>query len=228
MVKPIRRFFLEANPNPERSGCPDETTLKDIAENRLPPNHPARLHLASCSPCFAEFRGFKEEHEAARSSRAKIAVLALAACLLIWIAFSGSRSLFRRDNPPAAARQLQSGDSHTVATNRTIDLFTHGSVRGSTKLNPLEAASLPPSLVHLRLVLPRFSDPGVYTVVVSKDRGGTNPVAEGSGATIAAGDRLLLDVNLDLRPARIGTYFLATVRESDKGTYYYPLNVLGR
>jgi hypothetical protein len=212
MVKPIRRFFLEAYPNPERSGCPDETTLKDIAENRLPPNHPARLHLASCSPCFAEL----------------IAALALAACLLIWVAFSGSRSFFRRNSPPAATRQLQSGDSNTVATNRTIDLFTHGSVRGSTKFNPLEAASLPPSLVHVRLVLPRFSDPGVYTVVVSKDHGGTNPVAEGTGTTIAAGDRLVLDVDLDLRPAEIGTYFLATVRESDKGTYYYPLNVLGR
>ena len=66
-MKPTRQFFLEANPNPERQGCPDEKTLKDIAENRLPADHPARLHLASCSPCFAEFRSFKGQFEAKRA-----------------------------------------------------------------------------------------------------------------------------------------------------------------
>ena len=88
--------------------------------------------------------------------------------------------------------------------------------------------SLPSSLVHLRLILPRFSDPGSYTVAVSKDKGGTEIVARGSGMTVAAGPRLLLEVTLDLRRAQVGSYFLATVRESDNGTYYYPLNVQNR
>ncbi len=94
--------------------------------------------------------------------------------------------------------------------------------------NPLEAVSLPSTLVHLHLVLPRFSDAGSYVVAVSKDRAGTAIVARGSGKTRGDGQRLLLDVSLDLRGAQAGAYFLATVRESDNGTYYYPLNVQGR
>ena len=46
--------------------------------------------------------------------------------------------------------------------------------------------------------------------------------------TVAAGPRLLLEVTLDLRRAQVGSYFLATVRESDNGTYYYPLKVQNR
>ena len=55
----IKNYFLEANPNPERTGCPDEQTLQGLAEDRLPVSHPARLHLASCSECFAEYRAYR-------------------------------------------------------------------------------------------------------------------------------------------------------------------------
>ena len=65
----MKDFFLEANPNPERIGCPEERTLRALAEGRLPASHPARLHLASCSECFAEFRGFKGECEQTRKGR---------------------------------------------------------------------------------------------------------------------------------------------------------------
>lgn len=55
----INNFFLESNPNPDRVGCPDESTIKALAEDRLPVTHPGRLHMARCSECFAEYRGFR-------------------------------------------------------------------------------------------------------------------------------------------------------------------------
>lgn len=227
-MKPIRQFFIEANPNPERQGCPDEKTLKDIAENRLPLKHPARLHLASCSPCFAEFRSFKEQYDAARSLKRRVLAWAIAACLMVAAGIYGSRVLFERKAPSAIGNGALKGNAQTVANDRTIDLFNHGTVRGGSEPSPLDAVSLPSSLVHLRLILPRFSDPGSYTVAVSKDKSGTEIVARGSGTTVAAGPRLLLEVALDLRRAQVGSYFLATVRESDNGTYYYPLKVQTR
>ena len=226
-MKPIRQFFLEANPNPERQGCPDEKTLKDIAENRLPADHPARLHLASCSPCFAEFRSFKGQFEAGQSSRRRILAWSIAACLLVAIGLFGVKSLFRKSETNVVKRGAQTGPGQLVATERTIDLFNHGTIRGSDP-SPLDAVSLPSALVHLHLILPRFSDPGSYVVAVAKDRAGTAIVARGNGKTEADGNRLLLDVQMDLRGAQAGSYFLATVRESDNGTYYYPLNVQGR
>ena len=59
----MKDFFLEANPNPDRVGCPDEQTIRALAEDRLPPGNPARLHLASCSECFTEYRGFRGDWE---------------------------------------------------------------------------------------------------------------------------------------------------------------------
>lgn len=226
-MKSIRQFFLEANPNPQREGCPDEKTLRDIAENRLPPDHPARLHLASCSPCFAEFRSFKAEADAMRASRLKVLAWALAACLVIALGVYGSSALLSRQVPQSAANGSQRQADQLAAVDRTIDLYNHGTPRGGSEPSPLEAVSLPSALVHLRLILPRFSDPGNYVVAVSKDKAGTAIAARGSGKTEADGPRLLLEVPLDLRGAPAGSYFLATVRESDNGTYYYPLNVQG-
>jgi hypothetical protein len=227
-VKPIRQFFLEANPNPERQGCPDEKTLREMAENRLPADHPARLHLASCSPCFAEFRSFKIQVENARLSRCRNLVWAIAACFLLAVGIYGSSLLFKKSEPNVVKGGEPKPAVELATVDRTIDLFNHGTVRGGSEPNPLDAVSLPSTLVHLRLILPRFSDPGSYVVAVSKDRAGTAIVARGSGKTVADGPRLFLDVPLDLRGAPVGSYFLATVRESDNGTYYYPLNVQNR
>jgi hypothetical protein len=226
-VKSIRQFFLEANPNPQREGCPDEKTLRDMAENRLPPDHPARLHLATCSPCFAEFRSFKAEADAARATRLKVLAWGLAACLVIALGVYGSRALLRKQSPQSAESGTQKS-GQLAAVDRTIDLYNHGTPRGGGEPSPLEAVSLPSALVHLRLILPRFSDPGNYVVAVSKDKAGTAIAARGSGKTETDGSQLFLDVPLDLRGAPPGSYFLATVRESDNGTYYYPLNVQGR
>ncbi len=224
-MKPTRQFFLEANPNPERQGCPDEKTLRDIAENSLPADHPARLHLATCSPCFAEFRSFKGQFEAKRALRRKVLAWAVAACLLLAAGFFGVDTILKKSDGHIVTNQTQQQAAQVAAVDRTIDLFNHGTVRGGADPNPLEAVSLPSSLVHLHLILPRYSDAGSYVVAVSKDRAGTAIVARGTAKTHGDGQRLLLDVPLDLRGAQAGSYFLATVRESDNGTYYYPLNV---
>jgi hypothetical protein len=53
----IKEFLLEAFPNPDRDGCPDEETIMALAADRLPIDHPACLHVGSCSECFAEYCG---------------------------------------------------------------------------------------------------------------------------------------------------------------------------
>ena len=71
----IKEFFLEAFPNPDRIDCPSEETLVALAEERLLPSDPARLHIASCSECYAEYRGycleFQKKHETGLEIRKK-------------------------------------------------------------------------------------------------------------------------------------------------------------
>jgi hypothetical protein len=98
----IREYFLEANPNPERIGCPPEAKLKLAAENHLPVNDPARLHLASCSECFAEYRGYRLDWQTEQRRRMVIG-WAVAAGLLITL--GGGALLLHERHPHAGSRE---------------------------------------------------------------------------------------------------------------------------
>ena len=212
----IDKFFLKANPNPERAGCPGRDTLKAIAENTLTVEHPARLHLASCSPCFREFQQLKEVHRASRLKLKKTVLLAaLAACFLFGVV--GLRVLTRNASAPVA----------TISSSlvRTIDLYNVGTVRGVEPNRIAESVLLPAASVKLRLILPRFSQPGLYRIAVVRDKSGKTVLAEGTGAAIADGPRQVVTVMLNLRSAPSGSYLLSTTHGDDEASYYYPVKV---
>ena len=64
----LNEFLLEAFPNPERVGCPDEGTLKALAEGRLPVSDPSGLHVGSCSECYAEYRHYRLDWQEAQNA----------------------------------------------------------------------------------------------------------------------------------------------------------------
>jgi hypothetical protein len=240
----LNEFLLEAFPNPERVGCPDEGTLKAFAQGILPLNHPTGLHVGSCSECYAEYRHYRRDWQEAnrppmvqnapagkldaaaapwyaksRPSRSKGPLLALAASVLIVV---GAVFAFRSQHRTGPVVQIAS----TAPVTASVDLFNAATLRGTgDDAAPLQEVSLPAAMVHLSITLPRFSHPGDYTVAVSNDRTGRQLVAKGEGTAINANGKVALEVTLDLRAAKAGAYFLATVRGSDNGTYYYPLQV---
>jgi hypothetical protein len=125
----------------------------------------------------------------------------------------------------AEAPGVQVASSRPV--NATVDLFNSGTLRGATDdTSPLQEVSLPTSIVRLSVILPRFSETGSYSVNVSKDKTGSQIIATGAGDAIQKDEgKVLVNVTLDLRAAKPGAYFLATVRGTDNGTYYYPLKI---
>lgn len=218
----IKDYFLEANPNPERTGCPDEATIRALAEDRLPVSHSGRLHMAGCSDCFAEYRGFRLKWLERRKGRRRALFWAIAASLTLFAAGGGIWEF----------QNLRSGlhPASETAANAPVDaqmnLFNAGTFRGANDgVNELQSVILPAALVHLAVTLPRFSDAGQYEVLVSKDKTATQIVAKATGRTQEMNGRVILDVTLDLRAARSGSYFLATVRGEDAGAYYYPLTI---
>ena len=262
----LKDFLLEAFPNPERKGCPDVQTIKALAEDRLPPGHPARLHIGSCSECYGEYRNYrldwKESSKGVNTAEAgpqsSIAVphvsgpslvpssdapvphadvsasfppqtarrnrgLAIAAMLLLVAggSFYGTRIFTRHAQTTAGALEA---DSKPVDVR--VDLSNAVTARGvDDALTPVQEVTLPASVVRLSVSLPHFSQSGRYALLVSTDREGKNVVAEGLGNAVQSGDDVNLQSTLDLRKAKPGAYFLATVRGSDNGTYYYPLRV---
>ena len=250
----MKDFLLESFPNPERKGCPDEGTLEALAEDRLSPNHPALLHVGSCSECYAEYLHLRQDFEesggetaaaqiqapvtvlnsvpisrAAETertvpfrSRTKIGSLAVAAALIILLG-GGALYLRQSHQMPAHAGALVAS-SAPVAVQ--VDLFSAITTRGvGDGATPIQQVSLPAAVVNLRVTLPRYSETGQYEVLVSKDRAGDESVAKGLGSAAETNGKVVVPVTLDLRSAKPGAYFLATVRGSDNGTYYYPLEV---
>jgi hypothetical protein len=121
-------------------------------------------------------------------------------------------------------RSQRSITTQSVEVRRTLDLSDYGTYRG--ELAPsVPALSLPAALVKLQLILPRFSDPGNYFVVVAPDRSGRNRIAGAKAFAIGADPHTLLTVTLDLRNAEPGKYVLATEREGEGGPYFYPLMI---
>lgn len=213
---PAREFFLKANPNPRREGCPGKEVLRAIAANKLSETDPARLHLASCSPCFSEFRAFKEALSQKKSFQKQLLPWAAAACLLV---ASGVGIYITNFNRPQVNEARQSSP-----VSKTVDLSNYGTLRGG-EAKRLDAVSLPSSTVRVTVVLPKLSDPGLYIISVSPDRDSERVLA--SGAASAAGDdrRRTVTVLLDLRTTRPGSYFLATTHNQDQSSYFYPLQV---
>ena len=216
----LKDYFLEANPNPKRAGCPPEEKLKAMAENRLSADDPARLHLASCSECFAEYRGYKGEWEERRSARKRIVGWLAAACVLAAVG-AGAWVYQRQRDDHHAQVQLAS----SIPVEKRVDLFDEGTVRGGEGTNTLKEVSLPAAVVHLTIILPRFSESGRYLIRVSKDKAGNEVVAQAVGDAATSDRKTTAVVTLDLRTAQAGEYFLATVRGADNGTYYYPLKI---
>jgi hypothetical protein len=218
----MKDFFLEANPNPGRIGCPEERTLRALAENRLPASHPARLHLASCSECFAEFRGFRGDWEHSRNARRRIIGWAVAASLIV----ASGGGVWEYQHKRAERNAVVQMAKSSVPVDAQVDLFNAGTLRGvDDGTNELQQVSLPAAIVHLSVTLPRFSETGGYEVLVSRDKAGRQVVAKGSGDGEENEGKVRVKVTLDLRTAKAGEYFLATVRGADNGMYYYPLRI---
>ena len=240
----IRDYFLDAHPNPERIGCPDEKTLKDLAEDRLPLEHPARLHLASCSECVAEYLGYRGEWKQAQGEPASLGkaftrpaptapqprkslnlgkgAYALAASLLLIV---GGAAIYELNSKPHHGSMEVAS---SVPRDAAVDLFEATTARGvgtEDDAAPLQQVTLPAAVVRLSVTLPRFSQIGEYRIMVSTDRAGSQVVATGLGLARDNAGKVMVNVTLDLRSAKPGSYFLATVRGSDNGTYYYPLQV---
>ena len=114
----------------------------------------------------------------------------------------------------------------TTPVNANVDLFNAGTVRGEDDdTNALKQVSLPAAIVQLSVTLPRFSEAGRYEVLVSRDKSGNEVVAKGSGDAVASTGKVIVRITLDLRAAKPGAYYLATVRGSDNGMYYYPVQI---
>ncbi|MGB6133627.1 MAG: hypothetical protein WBG54_17735 [Acidobacteriaceae bacterium] len=194
--------------------CPDEAFLHGLAQRSktISLSDPRIDHAANCAICMNRILAIRQ---GIRSERKKVTLGLSAACLVIIVGLIvWSQYRFHHRQTVAIAAPV----------SRTVDLWSTGTYRG-VQPGQLQSVVLPAALVRLTIVLPRFSSPGRYLVAVTRDQSGNGVIAEGITSAGAINGQEMLSVNLNLRSAKAGAYFLSTTHEQDQAAYYYPLQI---
>jgi len=193
--------------------CPDDAFLRDLARRamRIELSDPRIDHAANCPTCLSRLKVFRQENRSRKLALVTaVAVCSVIAAVVIMVARHGM-------HPELPSANL-------AAVSETINLWDAGTIRG-TQPGSLQSVSLPAALVRLTVILPRFSPPGQYALAVTQDQNGNGVVAQRTAPATANGDHESVSVELDLRSAKAGAYFLATTHEQDQASYYYPLQI---
>jgi hypothetical protein len=212
----VQQAILRNFPNPERKGCPGDEVVREVAARRELIEDDVWHHITHCSPCYATFLEYKDRIRAARRVRGLLilAGAVLAACVLIVVGVWWVGVL-----PGHHTEQTT-----LVAEDRTVDLYDWDAQRGSGLKEGPEIA-LPRTLVRVRVILPRFSRSGAYQIAVCRSRTMDTAIAENALSAMEEGPREIVTVQLDLRSANPGNFWLAIKRENDEAGYYFPVHV---
>lgn len=206
--------FAYANPNPERTGCPSDEVLQQLASRQRPIADPAYEHLAQCSPCYRTFRAFqraqrstpRREHRHAWRWLAA-AVGAGLAVLPVWFVRSN-----RQGGPP--------GDTRDVQTQ--IDLRNYAVARSDTVPPPQPALPAMRARLDLTLLLPVGSEAGDCELQVLDAEQRVHRSATGEARI--ENHVTTLRTHIDLRGLTPGAYRLA-LRRRGEGWRFFPLRI---
>jgi hypothetical protein len=236
----IRKFFATAFPNPDRVGCPDGRVLWAIATNTLPADDPARLHLASCSPCFAEVQEAKKQiqNEVARRKRRVLGVAAAVtlaigavAGVILWTARdqdgksepAARMPAEKRATPRETPRKQEDAKASTATPYEiALDLRPWSRTRGEEDVKrPL--LRVPARLLQARLTLPLGSDDGLYDLEIRPALQAEALRTAKGNATIRNGETRI-EVELDLSGIPPGRYALL-YRHADASWHDVPIAI---
>jgi hypothetical protein len=218
------RAYTQRQPRVARTPeCPDDSFLREYAAK--PPSFslsdPRVQHVTSCGHCLPALLEFRSAAAVRRPAARLAAIAALcAACLIVGfvIAKYWNRQSPVASNPPASQQA-------SAVVDRTLDLTNYGTFRGAEEQPPKPPLTLPAALLHVNLILPRFSEAGPYTIIVVAVREGTNRIAYATGNATLVGNQTKLTVTLDLRRAKPGSYVLLTELSGQDDWYSYPLRI---
>lgn len=210
------------NKTPE---CPDDSFVRayaakpgsfSLSDSRV-------RHVTSCDYCLPTLLDFRSASASRRPALVRIAAIAslCAACLIAGflgaIYWSHHQSI--AVGPPATSQQ------GSLPLDQTLDLTNYGTYRGSQDEPPRPPINLPAALLHVNLILPRFSEAGPYTIMVVGDKEGNGRIAYATGTATMVGNQTKLTVTLDLRRVRTGDYVLLTELNGQDDWYSYPLRI---
>lgn len=180
--------------------------------------------MTSCNHCLPRLLELRSSTKTARPSLRRATAIA-ALCVVCLIAgFVGAR-YWNSQHARQVGNQAANPQQAAVVVDKTLDLTNYGTYRGLGAQPSRPPLNLPAALLHLNLILPRFSEAGPYTIIVVAGREGANRIAYATGNASIVGNQTKLAVTLDLRRARPGSYVLLSELSGEDDWYSYPLRI---
>lgn len=211
-------YLREAFPNPERTGCPADGQLQELAERPIQAAPAVSEHISYCSPCYVRYMELLEQQRVkletgylerlARSwstKRSRIiwvaaSVVFLCTAVVLVISRSGTR-------PPTYSAF-------------TIDL-SQASVPRGTGQEPAREILLPQELLDLSIQLPIGSEEGSYQISLHS---GPSVLWAQVGQAHLTDHVMKLRTQVDLRPFSAGKYEM-TVESANGLRFVQPIRV---
>ena len=219
----IDELFGNANPNPDRIGCPPPEELPALARRERPIDDPAYDHLADCSACYRKVRALQQARARQRaiewSNRGKwlaaVAALLMLAAGSVWF-YAGTRST------PSQPAQTTSPEVAIAQLPVELDLRRFRVSRSSQEKSEQLPTVLPQGWLMLTLLLPVGSEPGAYDLQLLD--GTSHAIASASGQAAIRNFITTLEATIDVRMVPPGPYQLA-LRRPGEDWHVFPATV---
>jgi hypothetical protein len=221
----LQQQVLQNCPNPERIGCPSPSILRAFVEDpaAVTPAELNDLHILKCAECTRDLMELRKNRESEQplesaSSRGRLrSVVHAAMVITILCGILVTAIIYRKGDLLGSRRSA----SKAVTLARTVDLSSYPATRGVEQPQQDHAISLPRATIDLDLILPYFSQPGRYGVMVAKERSAADAVASVAGTAETVGTRTELRVILNLHDLPPGKYYLGTIEQSNGESSFY-------
>jgi hypothetical protein len=206
-LKAAQRVLLQGGfPNPERTGCPQKSTLKAIASREVSPDKVMDWieHVGMCSPCFREYTELRKRV----LWRRRAGYLSIAAVIIVVLSLGWWR--WRSGQPVVITAH-----NYIVADMRDR-LMLRGD-QGPGK-GPLVFQR---GFDDVSFYLPEGSRAGTYDVAIFHTEP-TAPLVSATGTATMESDKTIIKVTLDLSRIAPGDY-LVGIRLPGTDWSYYPV-----
>lgn len=221
-----RRYLLDAFPNPERVGCPDETALRSMAVLPRQADPAVGEHLAFCSPCFNRYMDLltelRQEPQAQRQSFWK-EVLAWPKTSPMWIGSAvmviGLLSMvayfvaLQKEGPRTGVAPPPIGTMPGPVEYSLfeLDLRSLSPTRAPVSKEEHPAIGVPRKPLEISLLLPVAAEEGTYSVFL-KAKGKSVWTARSEARLVQR--RTMLQVRVNLSEFPPGNYTIEVESES--------------
>lgn len=205
-------------PNPERINCPEPSTLEAVAARRLsaPDIDDLIDHIATCSPCFTAYNGYRSAY-CSRRNRRRSGALAVFLAVLIVAGYFGHKAFWPTPHSPQQITEVAPLTAVLDFHNRTSERSAQTPSQG-----PEDTPHLQRALMNVQIRLPLGSEDGQYSLQFRDIAGETR--AQTTGTAKFDGTNETLSARIDLRTVEPGRYTLA-IRQGTSSWHQYSVFV---